>query len=176
VSEVPVGELPWAAGWQIVYTPGHTPGHISLFRASDRVLLAGDAFATMDMDSWIGLLTAGQVLARAGAPFNIDWQATRASVAQLAKLRPNVVGCGHGIPMSDSGLAARLENFALRFRSPRRGRYVTQSARTDEFGVVSLPPAPFDPVPFATAIGLMFAGIAVGAGWLDQPRRTVRRR
>ena len=35
----------------------------------------------------------------------------------------------------------------------------------------SLPPAPFDPVPFATAGALILAGIALGAGYLDEQRR-----
>jgi hypothetical protein len=93
------------------------------------------------------------------------------SVKELAKLRPNVVGCGHGIPMFDGELPARLDRFAERFRPPRRGRYVRHPARTDERGVVSLPPAPFDPVPFATAGALIVAGIALGAGYLDDKRR-----
>jgi len=35
-------ELPFHGGVQVVHTPGHTPGHISLFVASDGVLIAGD--------------------------------------------------------------------------------------------------------------------------------------
>lgn len=34
-------ELP--GGWRVVWTPGHTAGHISLLRPSDRVLIGGDA-------------------------------------------------------------------------------------------------------------------------------------
>jgi hypothetical protein len=64
-----------------------------------------------------------------------------------------------------------MERFAGRFRAPRRGRYVRRPARTDENGIVSLPPAPFDPVPFATAGALILAGIALGAGYLDKQRR-----
>ncbi|CAN5239494.1 MBL fold metallo-hydrolase [soil metagenome] len=37
------GALPGVEGWQFVWTPGHTAGHLSLFRAADRVLVAGDA-------------------------------------------------------------------------------------------------------------------------------------
>ena len=37
------GAVPGAAGWRFVWTPGHTAGHVSLFREADRVLLAGDA-------------------------------------------------------------------------------------------------------------------------------------
>lgn len=162
--------VPGVSGWEWIATPGHSPGHISLFRPADRVLLAGDALATMNMDSWVGLVSGRQVLARAGAPFNCDWDATRTSVQSLAKLHPNVVGCGHGIPISDTDLPARMTRFAARFRSPRGGRYVDEPARTDEEGVVALPPAPFDPVPFATAASLIVGGIALGAGYLERRR------
>jgi len=171
VRELEPNTVPGATGWEWLATPGHSPGHISLFRPSDRVLLAGDAFATMNMDSWSGLVTGRRTLARAGAPFNTDWDATRLSVKELANLRPNVVGCGHGIPRHDADLAARLERFATNFRRPRHGRYVRRSARTDEHGIISLPPAPFDPVPFATAGALILMGIALGAGYLDDVRR-----
>lgn len=171
MRELQPNEVPEIAGWEWLATPGHSPGHVSFFRPSDRVLLAGDAFATMNMDSWPGLITGQRRLARAGAPFNTDWDATRLSVRELAKLRPNVAGCGHGIPRCDADLPARLERFAERFRAPSRGRYVRRPARTDERGVVSLPPAPFDPVPFATAATLIIAGIALGAGYLDDQRR-----
>jgi glyoxylase-like metal-dependent hydrolase (beta-lactamase superfamily II) len=165
------GKVPGMTGWRWIATPGHSPGHISLFRSSDRVLLAGDAFATMNMDSWSGLLTGRQTLARAASPFNIDWQATHSSVQELASLRPNVVGCGHGIPMRDADLPERVEAFAEKFRAPRHGRYVRRPARTDKNGIVDLPPAPFDPVPLATAASLVLVGIALGAGYLDNEKR-----
>ena len=65
----------------------------------------------------------------------------------------------------------RLENFVDNFRSPRRGRYALQPAKTNEDGIVDLPPAPFDPVPFATAAALFCAGVALGAGYLDDNKR-----
>jgi hypothetical protein len=92
-------------------------------------------------------------------------------VKELANLRPNVVGCGHGIPISDSDLPERIETFAEKFRAPRRGRYVRRPARADENGILDLPPAPFDPVPFATAAALIFIGIALGAGYLHDKKR-----
>ena len=171
LRELRTEKVPGAANWEWLATPGHSPGHISLFRRSDRVLLTGDAFVTVNMDSWSGLIGAGPQLARPPSPFTIDWIAARASVRQLATLRPNVAGCGHGVPISDSDLPERLEKFARRFRAPRRGRYVQQPARTDERGIVDLPPAPFDPVPFATAAALFCAGFALGAGYLDEKKR-----
>lgn len=171
IHQLKRAEVPNAPGWQWLATPGHSPGHISLFRESDRVLIAGDALATMDMDSWHGLLTGKQKLARAGAPFNCDWSATARSVTDLARLNPNVIAAGHGVPMTLPQLPAGLEMFAKRFRAPRHGRYVRTPAQTNDEGVVELPPAPFDPIPFATAAGLIAMGVALGAGYLDDARR-----
>ena len=164
-------ETPGLKDWQWLETPGHSPGHISLFRSSDRVLLAGDAFASMDMESWPGLITARRTLARAGAPFNCDWSATRTSVQKLAELKPDIVGCGHGTPYCSGPVSLRLSRFAARFRGPRRGRYARRAAEVDEGGVVALPPAPVDPVPFATVAGLIAAGMIIGAGWLEDRQR-----
>jgi len=171
IQELPPGEVPGASNWEWLSTPGHSPGHVSLFRNSDRVLLAGDAFATVNMDSWGGLITGRQQLARPLAPLTIDWEAARSSISKLASLRPNVAGCGHGIPISDPDLPERMQLFAEKLHAPRRGRYARYPARTDENGVVDLPPAPFDPVPLVTATALLFLGIAIGSGYLDDEKR-----
>ncbi len=143
-GEIEIPELP---GWKILFTPGHSPGHVSLWNQERSTLLAGDAFATADMDSWIGLATQKSELARAGAPFNCDWKATRASVEKLAELRPQAIGAGHGTPQSGADLANDLREFASSFLPPTHGRYIPESARTDESGVLSVPaPAP-DPFP-----------------------------
>jgi glyoxylase-like metal-dependent hydrolase (beta-lactamase superfamily II) len=33
---------PHLSGWQVLYTPGHSQSHLSLYRAADRVMIAGD--------------------------------------------------------------------------------------------------------------------------------------
>jgi glyoxylase-like metal-dependent hydrolase (beta-lactamase superfamily II) len=171
IQEIPASELPGLPGWQWIATPGHSPGHISFFRPSDRVLIAGDAFATMDMDSWVGLVGGKKELARSGTPFVMDWNAARRSVHKLAELGPIVAGCGHGRPMDGNGLSDRLKIFAERFRPPRHGRYVAAPAVVDDAGIIALPPAPFDPVPLATAAALLATGIALGSGYLEEQLR-----
>ena len=171
VRELPDGELPGLSGWEWIATPGHSPGHVSFFRASDRVLLAGDACATMNMDSWLGLGSGKKKLSRGEASFNMDWRATQESIEKLADLRPNVLGCGHGIPMRDGALPDRLKQFADCFRRPRHGRYAAAPAEVNEAGVAALPPAPFDPVPLATAGALLVAGIALGSGYVEEQLR-----
>jgi glyoxylase-like metal-dependent hydrolase (beta-lactamase superfamily II) len=171
LRELPREKVPGASGWQWIATPGHSPGHVSFFRESDRVLLAGDAFTTVNMDSWTGLLTGRQRLSRPPTPFTIDWTLARSSFRELASLRPNVAGSGHGIPICDPDLPERMQRFAERFRPPRSGRYVKNPARTDENGIVDLPPAPFDPVPFATFASLVVLGLVLGAGYLEDNQR-----
>jgi len=86
VRELPPGKVPGATNWEWLPTPGHSSGHVSLFRSSDRVLLAGDAFATVNMDSWSGLINGRQKLSRPRTPFTIDWEGTRASLHSAASL------------------------------------------------------------------------------------------
>ncbi|PEE03322.1 MBL fold metallo-hydrolase, partial [Bacillus pseudomycoides] len=48
IHELPLdGSVPHMSEWRWVHTPGHTPGHISLFRKTDHFLIAGDAFVTV---------------------------------------------------------------------------------------------------------------------------------
>ena len=171
LRQLPNSKVPGTRGWRWIATPGHSPGHVSFFRASDRVLLAGDAFATMNMDSWTDLMTGRQRLSRPPSPFTIDWELARSSIQELARLQPNVAACGHGIPTSEADLAERIQHFAEEFQGPRYGRYVRRAARADERGVVHLPPAPFDPLPFATVAALVAFGIVLGMGYLEDQRR-----
>ena len=49
VQPMPVdGSVPNLPGWRWIHTPGHAPGHISLYQEEDRVLLPGDAFCTFN--------------------------------------------------------------------------------------------------------------------------------
>lgn len=156
------GSVPGLPGWRAIHTPGHTAGHIALFSEENKVLLAGDALATENQDSWIGMMTHKQELRRPPAPFTTDWEAARSSIETLATLNPSVVGAGHGIPMTGAGVSENLRHFTTHFRPPRKGRYVNRPARADESGVVTLPPPVSDPLP-KVAAGLGVAALASAA-------------
>jgi glyoxylase-like metal-dependent hydrolase (beta-lactamase superfamily II) len=153
------GPVPGLPDWRWLHTPGHSPGHIAFFRESDRTLLAGDALATMNMDSYRGMLTKRRELSPAGSPFICDWTQASRSVETLAALRPTTLGCGHGLPVQGSGLAGELEDFSRLFAPPAYGRYVAEPALTDERGVDWLPPRPPDPLP-KVALMLAAGGLA----------------
>lgn len=150
--------IPGVLGWSWVHTPGHTPGHISLFREADRTLIAGDAILTVDLDDMRALLTKEQRLSRPPSPATYDWLSVRKSLQVLAALKPFVIASGHGIPMRGPNLAAALQDFANDFLPPLHGRYVADPAVMDEEGIVFLPPPVADALPIVAA----GAGIAMG--------------
>jgi glyoxylase-like metal-dependent hydrolase (beta-lactamase superfamily II) len=153
------GSVPGLSDWRWIHTPGHAPGHVSLFRDRDRVLLAGDAFVTVRQESVTAVLSRKQEVWRPPAYFTIDWQAARRSVETLARLDPLVAGTGHGVPMAGERLHRELRELADHFDRyiPAQGRYVKQPAVADTSGVVSVPPPVRDPLP------LMMAGLGATA-------------
>ena len=153
------GVVPGLPGWEWHFTPGHAPGHVSYFSAEKSVVLAGDAFATVNMDSFACLLTKKPEISLPPPPFTCDWDAARKSVALLAQLGPTVLGCGHGVPMSGRSIPADLREFSHAFTPPAHGRYVGSPAVTDLSGIVSLPPPAPDLFPVqAAAVGAVAAG------------------
>ena len=58
------GVVPTLAGWTWLMTDGHSPGHVSFFRESDRALIAGDAVVTTRQESTIDVLRQRPVISR----------------------------------------------------------------------------------------------------------------
>src|SRR5512142_459509 len=96
VHELDVHNLPAMPGWECLETPGHSPGHVSFFRPQDGTLLAGDAFITVNMDSFWLLVSRRPVVSRPPAYYTCDWEAAHRSVQRLAGLAPATIGAGHG--------------------------------------------------------------------------------
>jgi glyoxylase-like metal-dependent hydrolase (beta-lactamase superfamily II) len=158
--------LPALPSWRVIHTPGHTAGHISLFREDDAALIAGDALATMNQDSWTTTATMPKELRRPPAPLTTDWYAAVESVQLLAALNPWMIAAGHGLPMHEFDVAADLHDFADRMVPPLRGRYVDSPAITGPDGVITIPPSHPDPVGNAlraAAIGAVAGAIMVSA-------------
>lgn len=121
------GSVPGMPGWRWIHTPGHTVGHVSLFRDADRALIAGDAFVTTEQESVYAVLTQKEEVNGPPAYFTPDWNAARSSVEQLDSLRPSIAATGHGIPMSGAEMLSQLDELATNFDElavPKHGRYV----------------------------------------------------
>lgn len=109
-------------GWIFLHTPGHTPGHVSFFRALDRLLIAGDAFCTTKPESFFdAAILQPPELHGPPAYFTSDWAAASRSIQRLAELDPLVVAPGHGKPLSGEGVAGRLHRLAEQFAAGGRG-------------------------------------------------------
>ncbi|MDQ2712543.1 MAG: MBL fold metallo-hydrolase [Acidobacteriota bacterium] len=90
------GSVPTLPGWRWIHTPGHAPGHVSLFREQDIVLLPGDAFCTTNQSSFLAVANQTPELNGPPAYYTPDWEAARNSVQALAALRPRTIAPGHG--------------------------------------------------------------------------------
>ena len=137
------GSIPGFPEWKYLHTPGHAPGHISLYREWDKVLIAGDAFVTTVQESAIAVMLQKKKISGPPKYFTCDWLSAFRSVKQLADLEPSIVATGHGRPMEGESMQKALHNLVLNFAKkalPPRGRYLDSPALTDERGVLFIPP------------------------------------
>jgi glyoxylase-like metal-dependent hydrolase (beta-lactamase superfamily II) len=153
VRALTAGEVPGLPGWRWIHTPGHTAGHVSLFRDRDRTLIAGDALTTTKQESMLAVVTQRLELHGPPAYYTQDWTATRESVRRLAALEPELLVTGHGEPFGGNPMRRELHELAAHF---------------DERGIVSLPP---DPLPKVAAGVALAAGVAWG---IARTRSTAR--
>jgi hydroxyacylglutathione hydrolase len=82
-------------GFVVLDAPGHSLGHVALWREADRTLILGDVFFNV----------------RAPGPpprfLTIDPELNRASMRRLAQLRPALTLFGHGAPLRDPARLAQ---------------------------------------------------------------------
>jgi len=90
--------LGWERPARAVAAPGHTPGNIAVFMPEARVLIAGDAIATMTGEPALGV-------------FNVDPEQAKNSFRRLAGLDASILCVGHG-PAITADAQARLARAA----------------------------------------------------------------
>lgn len=92
------------AGFVVLDTPGHSPGHVSYWRERDRVLLCGDVM-------WgYNPFTLRGPIREPFTRFSPEPSLNRESARRLATLQPSLVLFGHGKPLHDdpAGFAAAI--------------------------------------------------------------------
>lgn len=123
------GSIPHMPDWRWIHTPGHTRGHISLFRDSDRMLIVGDAFVTTQQESLYEVMQQKKGVHGPPAYFTPDWASARRSIEALISLVPDVGATGHGTPRRGdelrNGLAVLLANFDT-VAVPEQGKYIPE--------------------------------------------------
>jgi glyoxylase-like metal-dependent hydrolase (beta-lactamase superfamily II) len=136
------GKIPGLNEWRVIDTPGHSPGHISLFREADKVLIAGDAIVTTQQESALHALTYIEKLSGPPKYLTCNWASAKMSAMKIAGLDPNILAAGHGHPMDGARLKETLQQLATKFEQvavPKHGRYVNEPAVTNAHGVVYVP-------------------------------------
>lgn len=121
------GAVPGLPDWKWIPTPGHTPGHISLWRPRDRVLISGDALISTRQESAAAVWRQKIEVRPPPAYFTPDWRAAYDSLARLRALEPSIVATGHGLPLRHGDWPRELDLLLAEFDRrglPRHGRYV----------------------------------------------------
>jgi hydroxyacylglutathione hydrolase len=95
-----LGEGDQVAGFTVLETPGHSPGHVSYWRESDRTLLCGDV-----MWGFNPFLLRGPIQ-EPPAILSPDPARNRESARRIAALEPALVCFGHGPPLRDAAKLA----------------------------------------------------------------------
>lgn len=75
----------WCGGCRIIATPGHTPGHLSLFLEKASIVITGDAMALEDGRPVI-----------ANPQFTLDLRGAEAAMEKLLSLQADAYFCYHG--------------------------------------------------------------------------------
>jgi hydroxyacylglutathione hydrolase len=93
------------AGFTVLETPGHSVGHVSFWRESDRVLIVGDVLGNVHFMTGVpGLHTPPDL-------FTPDPARNRESARRLAALEPTLACFGHGAPLRNP---SKLADFVAR--------------------------------------------------------------
>jgi glyoxylase-like metal-dependent hydrolase (beta-lactamase superfamily II) len=164
----PLEDLP--DGWTALPLAGPSPGHTGFWRESDRVLIAGDALATVNIETVPGLLRP-PTPALPPAPWILDWESLRKTWRTIAALAPSALVCGHGRPMVGERVAGLLEHFAEYKVMVRHGRHINEPVRLREDGTFNVVPDRPDPaLAVARAAGMVLAAGMV-IWWMDRRRR-----
>jgi len=156
------GSIPHLPEWLSIFTPGHAPGHVSLWRQRDRLIIAGDAFVTTKQESAFSVATQKKEVSGPPKYFTPDWIAAAASVKKLRDLHPAIAVTGHGKPMYGKELTNGLDYLISHFEEvavPTQGRYVKEPAKANKRGVQYVPPKPFNPVVAFAVAGLVTLAI-----------------
>jgi glyoxylase-like metal-dependent hydrolase (beta-lactamase superfamily II) len=94
------------AGFRVVHLPGHAPGMIALWRASDGLALTADCFFTINIQTAF----KGAMRQPPGV-LTEDPEQARESMRKLARLGPRAAWPGHGDPVLGE-VGARLRRAA----------------------------------------------------------------
>jgi glyoxylase-like metal-dependent hydrolase (beta-lactamase superfamily II) len=122
--------IPFMPNWKWIHTPGHSDGHISMFRNDDHAMIVGDAFVTVIQDELYKVFTQEKEIGGPPRYLTLDWDVAEQSVGILAALRPKIAITGHGVPVEGPWLDENLDKLVSNFETiavPDYGKFVDDS-------------------------------------------------
>lgn len=118
--------IPGMRGWRWIHTPGHTEGHVSMFRERDGLVIAGDALATVKQESLMSVLMQKEQISDPPKYLTADWKAAKESICIINDLEPCMVLPSHGQPIKGEELDKHLDYLINNFdeiAKPEQGRF-----------------------------------------------------
>ncbi len=123
------GSISALSGCRWIHTPGHSAGHVLLWREVDRALIAGDAVVTVASES--AYATATQIHDPAKY-FHPAWVTSKRLADELASLEPEIVVTGHGrAPRGPAMRNARAHQPEISAASSSRRTVAMSAMRND---------------------------------------------
>lgn len=90
---------------EVIYTPGHTKGHISFYSFADKTLIANDALVLEDGEFNI-----------ANPTFTLDMQQAIKSIESIKQINPDKIICYHG-GIAETDIAEKLTRLIKRYKT-----------------------------------------------------------
>lgn len=101
-------KVPYLEDWRWIHSPGHTEGHIALFREKDRTLISGDAIITTKQEYLSSVIFRKEEISGPPQYFTFDWERAKDSIYRLQQLHPFTLLPSHGKPLSGERLQKHL--------------------------------------------------------------------
>lgn len=128
VSTLPLdGTVPFLPEFRWLPVPGHTEGQVALFRESDRLIIAADAFVTTKQESLYAVLTQKEEVNGPPRYLTPDWDTAKESLRKIVELDPYYGITGRGEPMSGEPLKEGLLHVLNNWEDvamPNKGKFV----------------------------------------------------
>ncbi len=128
VSTLPLdGTVPFLPEFRWLPVPGHTEGQVALFRESDRLIIAADAFVTTKQESLYAVFTQKEEVNGPPRYLTPDWDTAKESLRKIVELDPYYGITGHGEPMSGEPLKEGLLHVLNNWEDvamPNKGKFV----------------------------------------------------
>lgn len=121
------GSIPELPEWKWILTPGHSEGHISLYRERDRTLIVGDAFCSLKQESLLSVITQKKDISGPPKYLTTKWKEAEKSVKLLQSLEPKLILPSHGKPLKGYEAKEYLNTLVNHFKDiavPEEGKFV----------------------------------------------------